>query len=153
MFYVLKIPPTNVINAAGHFRQTRWRAIIEAIICVFVGASCAMLIGQEGVLIGTLVALMWRCIDTFLYSNKYILHCSHRRFAIRISYTVLNVILFAILSPKIWEHLVVDSYAKWILYASVTSIVEIFILAIEIILIENKTLKEILIYLKKRKKA
>ena len=51
MFYILKMPGNTAINAAGHFRETRTRAIAEAAICIVVGVVMTLYLGQIGVLI------------------------------------------------------------------------------------------------------
>lgn len=151
LFYILKIPPTNIINAAGHFKQTRCRAITEALICVVLSVVCSAFWGQNGVLVGTLVALSWRCLDTFLYSNKYIIRCSNKRFCKRLLYTLVNVTIFAVISFKIWDYVFIYSFIEWIIMAICISLIEIVVLFIEIILLERTTILEMLSWCKKMK--
>lgn len=112
---------------------------------------CSAFWGQNGVLVGTLVALSWRCLDTFLYSNKYIIRCSNKRFCKRLLYTLVNVTIFAVISFKIWDYVFIYSFIEWIIMAICISLIEIVVLFIEIILLERTTILEMLSWCKKMK--
>lgn len=66
----------NAINIAGHFNNTKNKAIIESSINIIISLICVNLLGIYGVLIGTIVALVYRMNDIILYSSKYILNTS-----------------------------------------------------------------------------
>ena len=66
----------NTINVAGHFDKTQKQAIIETIINLTISIIGAFLFGIYGVLIGTILALLYRTNDIIIYANKYILHRS-----------------------------------------------------------------------------
>lgn len=67
---------TVLIRNAGHAKQTINRAVIEAVINL--GASILLLyfIGIHGVLIGTILALLYRTNDMIIYANKKLLNRS-----------------------------------------------------------------------------
>lgn len=80
------------IDTAGHFKLTQNRAIIEAVINLAVSLFAVRYLGIYGVLLGTIVALLYRTNDMILYANKKILNrppwIVYRRWAD-------NVVLFA----------------------------------------------------------
>lgn len=61
-----------VINFAQHFEKTQWRAVLETIINLLVSIFFTVKIGIYGVLIGTIVALLYRTNDMIIYSSKLI---------------------------------------------------------------------------------
>jgi tetrahydromethanopterin S-methyltransferase subunit G len=71
----------RTIEVAGLFKKTQFRSLLEAIINV--AASVVFIIagkhfygdigGIYGVLLGTIVALLYRTVDINLFANKYIL--------------------------------------------------------------------------------
>ncbi len=85
---------SRVINFAGHFKQMRWRAILEAAINLIVSVVLVAFLGIYGVLLGTIVAFLWRANDIIIYANKVILQRSawktYRRW-------IINVLWFAVL--------------------------------------------------------
>lgn len=64
---------SQIIEYAGHFKQTQWRAILEAAINVSVSLICVFRFGIYGVLFGTIAALLYRTNDIILYANRIIL--------------------------------------------------------------------------------
>lgn len=64
---------SRVINFAGHFKQMRWRAILEAVINLTFSVVLVLYLGIYGVLLGTIAAFLWRANDIILYANKVVL--------------------------------------------------------------------------------
>ncbi len=67
---------TVLIKNALHAEQTINRAIIEAVINLSVSILLVNFIGIYGVLLGTIVALLYRSNDMIIYANKKILNRS-----------------------------------------------------------------------------
>ena len=63
----------RLITISGHATATQGRSIIEAVINLAVSIILVNLIGIYGVLIGTIVALLYRANDIIIYANKKIL--------------------------------------------------------------------------------
>lgn len=64
---------SNVINYAGHFKETQNRAIIESLINITVSAIAIYKFGILGALIGTIVASVYRTNDIIIYANMILL--------------------------------------------------------------------------------
>lgn len=63
-----------VMSYAGCFKKTQNRAIIEVIINLLVSIIAVNFYGIYGVLIGTIVALLYRANDMIIYANCKLLH-------------------------------------------------------------------------------
>lgn len=70
---IMRGPDNNLINIAGHFQKTKNRAIIEMLINITVSIFSVRIWGIYGVLLGTIIALLYRTNDIILYSNHKIL--------------------------------------------------------------------------------
>lgn len=64
---------SQIINFAGHFKQTQIRSVIESIINLVFSLVLVYKIGIYGVLIGTIIALFYRTSDVIIYANWNIL--------------------------------------------------------------------------------
>lgn len=64
---------TSLIEIAGHFKKTQYRSILESVINLSSSIICVIYFGIYGVLIGTIIALLYRSIDMIIYSNRKIL--------------------------------------------------------------------------------
>ena len=149
LFYILKLPGTALINVAGHFKETKWRAISEAMLSIVLSVVFTLLIGKNGVLLGTGLALGWRCIDTIFYSSKRILNTVCWRSMARFAVSFVNVLAFKFLSNYI--DFVIDSWSDWIVAAIVYSLAAVFLLMAEAILLERDAFKLVRSYVFGRK--
>ncbi|MBU3180714.1 lipopolysaccharide biosynthesis protein [Clostridium psychrophilum] len=79
LFVILKLllcartPSMNAINVSGRFRETQYRSVFESTINIVASLIFVKYYGIYGVLMGTIVALLYRTNDIILYSNKHIL--------------------------------------------------------------------------------
>ncbi|WP_054742968.1 lipopolysaccharide biosynthesis protein [Cellulosilyticum ruminicola] len=64
-----KVPQVTMITAAGHFKETRHRAIIEASITIIMSCILGKLLGLEGIMLGSIMGLCYRAIDMY-YARK-----------------------------------------------------------------------------------
>lgn len=80
--YCLRLPYNIMVLAAGHYKQTQWSAIIEAVINIVVSVVLVFHFGLIGVAIGTLVAMLYRTVYLALYLSRHIL-CRHIRYFLK----------------------------------------------------------------------
>ena len=150
-FYILKLPSNALINISGKFRETRSRALLEAFLTVSLGISLTILLGIIGVVIGTAVALLWRCLDTILYTNKWVLKCSNFKSLFRFARTIAIIALFYVSTILYPIHC--NTYIQWIEYASICSLISFISLCINSFVFDKDTLKNAFGYIIKRKKC
>ncbi len=94
----LRVPGGTLIEAAGHFKETRWRAILEAAINLAVSLVLVQFLGIAGVLLGTIASFAYRTTDIIFYSNSVILKQPAGRTFLRaagvFAVVILNVAIF-----------------------------------------------------------
>lgn len=112
---------SQIINFAGAFKQTQWRSILESIINLTFSLFLVQYIGIYGVLIGTIIALLYRSNDIIIYANVKLLHRmpwpTYKRWLINLTLLVIFVYLGSIHIPEI------ENFIVWLLYATLVSIV------------------------------
>lgn len=72
IFYLLnngRKASAHVIDIAQHFEQTKWRAVLEAVINITVSIALTIRFGIYGVLLGTIAALLYRTNDIIIYAS------------------------------------------------------------------------------------
>ncbi len=107
---------SQIINFAGHFKQTQWRSVLESAINLTVSLVLVYLIGIYGVLLGTIAALLYRTNDIILYANLKILGRkpwkTYRRWLQNTLLMVFCVLgLNTVLPP-------INSYLTWFVHAA-----------------------------------
>ena len=105
--YCLRLPYNIMVLAAGHYKQTQWSAIVEAIINIVVSIVLVFRLGLIGVAVGTFVAMTYRTIYLADYLKKNILHREIRHFI---------------------KHVIVDICGTILLFCAVASIPDFFAL-------------------------
>lgn len=112
---------SQIINFAGTFKQTQWRSILESTINLAVSLMMVQYIGVYGVLIGTIVALVYRTNDVIIYANCNILGrkpwATYRRWLINLVAMSALVYIFRSILPDI------DNFFLWCMYAVGVSVV------------------------------
>lgn len=153
LFVVMKLlacsrtPSLNIINVVGMFKETQKSAIIEAVINLTVSIVAVYNFGIYGVVVGTIVALLYRAVYLVVFANKRILSNNPirtlRRWGSNVGIFMLIVGLQCLL-PK-FE---ISNYWVFILVAAVYSlcICFIYILVDSILDYENaKTAKRFIV--------
>ncbi|MFA2841482.1 hypothetical protein AB1I77_08700 [Bacillus paranthracis] len=128
----IRVPMVTMVNAMGHFEQTKYRALAEAIINVSASLVLVFYFGIYGVLGGTIVSFLYRTLDMIIYTNKYILNQSIsvtvKRIFINISSLIVSCFILFIGMNKFG--ILIDSWWDWMLVSMlVTIVIGIFILA------------------------
>ena len=72
LFYAIRLPYQFVVQAAGHFKQTKKYSIIEAILNISVSIILVIKYGLIGVAIGTFISAIYKTIMLSNYMSKNI---------------------------------------------------------------------------------
>ena len=81
----IRLPAQSVITFAGHFKETQWRSVAESVINLTTSLILVFVfehywgLGIYGVLLGTVLALLYRTNDILIYANKKILNRSPKK--------------------------------------------------------------------------
>ncbi len=89
----LRYPALTLIVAAGHYKQTRWRAIAEAVINIAVSLALIYPFGIAGVIFGTVVSYLYRTVDVIFYSSKHFVPGTRKKTFLRLG---VNFFLMAV---------------------------------------------------------
>ncbi|EXJ23346.1 O-antigen flippase Wzx [Alkalibacterium sp. AK22] len=134
----LRVPGDTLINAGGYFKETQWRAMLEAAINLLVSLMLIQRMGIYGLLVGTMASFGYRTIDIILFSNRQILKQTARKTFYRaakvILIVLLNVSVFTLLFP-----LNIVTWLDWILSSIYTGIFSVATAAVFSLIFEKKS--------------
>ena len=133
----------RLITIAGHAKTTQWRSLAEAAINLTASIILVNWIGIYGVLLGTIIALLYRVNDIIIYANKMVLNRSpwntYKKWLINVGmFTIF--ILIAYFSQKTFL-IVCNSYVVFLIMGLLFSIAS-FLLYFGIAILTNKDLLE-----------
>lgn len=115
-FNCVRLPYQLVVQAAGHYKQTKNGAIIEPIINIVVSVVFVFNFGLIGVAVGTLAATVFRTIQYSTYVSKNIVKRSYSVTFIR-CLTSLLVGVTVFFAVQLMNLPIADGYLTWIFHA------------------------------------
>jgi len=145
LFTIGRTSLVNLINYSGHFKQTQWRAVIESVLNVIVSIFGVIRFGLYGVLLGSLVAVLYRTVDLIFYCYKHILEDTPWRTIKRWLVCFVAFALMVVLTPEQW--ITAGSYLHLVGYGVLVggcSLITYFLLLCVTNPKEAKNLKEII---------
>lgn len=116
----IRMPYQNLVEAAGHFKQTKNGAICEVVINVLLSVIFVRKYGCMGVIIGTIISTAFRTLQYADYASKVILHRTRNIFIKRFFVSFISIVvcmgiyLFLEVNKML---LCVDTYLEWIIHA------------------------------------
>lgn len=139
--WAIRLPYSSITLAAGHFKETKKGAWVEAITNIVLSIILVFKYGIVGVAIGTLIAMLIRTIEFVYHTNKYILNRNIFESVKKIIVIIIEVLLIVFLS-KYLPNINVISYLTWMKYALLVGILSVVIVLSINVIIYKKEFKE-----------
>lgn len=141
MLFVLRSPYEALINASGRFKQTKKYAFAEAGINIMVSITMIQKYGLVGVVIGTVIAILFRTIAYGIYISRVIIHRGMNCIISRFGVTAISI-FFIVLFTKTVQVPQMTSYYNWVFYAiEVTGIAILTTLSINLVFYRKELLQ------------
>ncbi len=135
--YIIRLPYVNITYAAGHFKETRLGAWIEAGTNIIISVILVSKFGIDGVAVGTLIAMTIRAIEFMYHSSKYILERKVWYTIKRLVIVVIEVLLVIGVSGLL-PHINITNYFTWALQGIITAVIAtIIVLGINVLVYKN----------------
>lgn len=128
-----------MINAKGFYNETKNRALIEMMICLIGQAILVGRFGIVGVLMGTIIAYLYRTLDVIIYSNNKIIGQNPKKTFIRI---IVNIIFMCMIAFVFKTDIKTGNYFSWIIYAVITAVISFIAISIINVIFDVESAKE-----------
>lgn len=139
LMYNIKTPQGMLVISAGHYKETRWRSLAQALIAVIGGAVLAPFFGLIGIMIGLLLSNIYRDIDLFFYIPKYVTKLSPFLTIFRVLRMMIAAVLIYL--PSFFLNIEPKNYFEWVVYAIGFAIYAVVILLVQALIFERSQLK------------
>ncbi len=136
-------------NVAGQAPETTWRYLVEAGLNLVISLVLVQFLGIVGVLLGTIVAGLWRSLDSILFFSKHILHEKPIK---ELLFAFLNIIIFGgfvVVGKMNW--LPIENYWQFVLWGIVCVIGAVLVYGCLFLLLNWKNAKALYASLKSKK--
>lgn len=133
----LRIPYATTITSAGHYKQTKKGAIIEAVLNVSLSLVLVNFYGIIGVIIGTFVAMAYRTLDMVLYLSKNILQRSITKFLTEAVVNIAVCVALILMTNKFFT-VSTESFMEFVIDAFVVALISFPIVAVVNLVINSE---------------
>lgn len=139
----------RLISVSGHAKNTQNRSIIEMVLNIVFSLILVYFFDIYGVLLGTVIALIYRMNDIIIYANKKILMRSPAKTYLTLGIYFALFFASVLLANKMqWS---INSYMTFVLYGIICVAVLFVIFLIPTLIVERDGLKMAYRYVRKRK--
>lgn len=142
---------SRLITISGHAKATQTRSIIEAAINLSASIILVNLIGIYGVLLGTVIALLYRSNDIIIYANKRILKrspfCTYKKMLVYTGIFALVAVLCKIFKTTVMS--AGKGYGAFIVWGLVCTPLSVAAYALATLAVDGNVRKMILAKIKK----
>lgn len=118
ILFCFRLPYHQLVTAAGHFKETKNAAFLEAGINILLSILFCIYFGAEGVIMATVLSVAYRGIYYIFYLRKNIIFRKSskavKRFFITVVCICINVIWFEMIISRVGG---IQSYGKWFVMA------------------------------------
>lgn len=125
--FTIRVIYTNLIFAAGKFKETQKYCIMECIINIFVSIGLVKAMGLSGVAIGTVISSVYRMIASVVYIKKDILQYRFSAFWKILMCDMFCVIIFLTVTKKIV--IPQTTFIEWFIFSSIAFFINVGITA------------------------
>ncbi len=141
MYFCLRLAYTYMVQAEGAFFETKWYSYIEAIINIVASVILVNKYGLIGIVLGTLLAMIYRTVVFANYVYKNIIFTNILHFIKRLFITNICVLINSIIGIFIIMKISITNYFTWLEIASLSSIIITIITLLIYLLFDFKSMK------------
>ena len=145
----IRIPTVTVVAAAGHYKQTQFRALAEATINIVVSIALIPIFKVYGILLGTITAYLYRNTDLLLYVNKYLIKGILTPTLKRMIMFITTIVATSASLLYLMNDIVIHSYFQWIGLGIGIFIVAVIVITTVTYIIHKEDVKEIISFVKR----
>lgn len=146
--FCIRQPYVTIVQAAGKYKETRNGAAVEAILNLVTSLILVNVIGIDGVIVGTLVANIFRTSQYAIFSSQYLLNRKVLYSIGRCGWHLGNTVCIVALCNPILKVLAVDSWGKWILSGAICFIIAMIVTVVSGWMVYRKDFQHALFVIK-----
>ena len=124
----IRTPYLILVQATGFYEETKYGALAEAVINFAISIILVQFVGIHGVVIGTLIANVFRTTQFALFVSKNVLDCSVLRALKKFGWLIMTMTIIIYISNIINSQIDFDStWSAWIVRGFITFFIALII--------------------------
>lgn len=147
--FCIRHPYRSLVHATGMFKETQYSALIEAGVNLLASVFLVWRIGLNGVVIGTLIANLYRTISYARFVSKKILVRKFSIALLRIIWTCSSILISLIILYQSLRFNTIQGWTGWIINGLISVIISSVVTLIMSCLFYRSDLKEMFTIIKR----
>lgn len=124
----VRTPYVLLVQAAGHYKQVKVGAFLEAGINIVLTCVLVVKFGIVGAIVGTIVANAFRTVQYGIYTSKHMINRSFIDIVKRFSWMSICLLISIPLSQYVINYMPSSNWLTWLLDAMIVFVIHVFIL-------------------------
>lgn len=134
----VRIPGVTLICAAGKFKETQYRAILEAALNIVISIALIPKFGIAGALIGTTISYLYRTTDVVIYSAKLMNNKSIKQTLKILSINIVSFSVSCFITINFNALFVISSWKMWLVIGVMDLLLATIVIAIINLMLNHK---------------
>lgn len=143
----IRLPGITMICAAGKYKETRNRAILEAVINLSVSIMLIPKWGILGALVGTSASYLYRTVDVIFYSHKLVEGHEFRQTGKSLVMSCIGSILALVLMFEVNKLIGISDWIHWVGVAIVDVLIVFVVMVASFILFNKEVIPALIAHL------
>ena len=144
----IRVPALSMICAAGHFKQTKYRALSEAVINILVTIILIRRYGIAGAVIGTIFSYLYRSIDSIIYVSNKLKLKNLKTSIIRILINLFALLIITLFYGQVLKP-AINNWENFIIWGFIFTFLSFLVISSVNCLLEPQLIKKIYYHLRK----
>lgn len=124
--YCFRVPFMTLVQAAGHYKETKKAALAEAVINILISVILVQFLGIIGVAIGTLIANLFRTVHYIYYVSRVLIKGSGIFHMIKVVWVIFCAFCVFLICRVIFNINNIAGWGQWIVNGIFTVVIGIF---------------------------
>lgn len=149
IFMSVRTPYVLIVQAAGHYKQVKIGAFLEAGINIVLTWVLVLKLGIIGAIIGTICANVFRTIQYSWYVSKKMINRRYSEVIKRIIWLICVFSISTFISSMTIKAITIDGWLNWLIAAILTFFIHTAIVMIGSILFYKEDMQAVLVLIKR----
>ena len=125
--FAFRVPYQTVVRAAGHYKQTKIHAIVEALLNLSISFALIPVLGLIGAVIGTFVANLYRAVIYSFYSYNKLIKDNPIKIIERLLFIIVVFVTAYAICNRIISFIEPTNWFKWTLCGFISFIISLLV--------------------------
>lgn len=139
--FCIRQPYVIIVQAAGKYKETKYGALAEACINLVCSTVFVILFGLNGVIIGMLIANLFRTVQYAIFASRHIIDRSIWSFLKNMVWHIGNTVVIVLLYQLATKGISIETWGSWFICAMIGFAISMAVTGLSAVIFYRKEVK------------